>query len=46
MAPRGLDPRMIVNICDIMERRIDETIAQVDCVVDDTFSIKVGNPKK
>ena len=46
MVRRGLDPRMITNICDIMERRINEKIAQVDAIVDATFSKRVEKPKK
>ena len=37
---------MIVNIHDIIERRINETIAQVDVVVDVSFSKRVKKPKK
>ena len=41
MASRGLDPRMIVNLHDIVERRINETIAHVDVFVDASFSKSV-----
>ena len=41
MAPRGLDPEMIVNLHDIVERRINETIAWVDAIVHANFSIRV-----
>ena len=41
MSPRGLDHRMIENIHDIMKRRINETIAQVDVIVDASFSKRV-----
>lgn len=27
MAPRGLDPRMNVNLCDVVERRFSEMSA-------------------
>ena len=46
MAPRGLDPEMITNLHDIVERRINETIARVDVVVDATFPKRIKEPKK
>ena len=46
MALGGLDLGMIVNLYDIVERRINETIAQVDVVVDASFSKRVEKQKK
>ena len=50
MALRGLDLGMIVSLYDIVERRTNETIAQVDIVVDvvvdASFSKQVEKPKK
>ena len=46
MAPRGLESKMIANIYDIMERRINETIARVDVVVDAAFSKRVEKTTK
>ena len=30
MAPRGLDPKMIANLCDVMERRFFEMYEQFE----------------
>ena len=46
MAPRGLDPGMIANIHDIVERRINEAIVWVDAIVDVSFSKRVEKQKK
>ena len=30
MAPRGLDPEMIVNLCDVVERRFSKMSSQFE----------------
>ena len=46
MTPRRLDPKMIVYIHNIVDMRINETISQMDVVVDVSFSKRVENRRR
>ena len=44
MAPRGLDPEMIANLCDVVERRFSEMFAQFEASLAD--QVKDGMRKE